>query len=83
MGSAEWREPLESGRVYRAVTVRKKTKEKERYTGCQNRRSAKNAKTQDILSILNQKWSKTLLLRGGGVGSAAWGRGSEGPSKKR
>ena len=33
---------------------------------CQNRRSAKNAKTQGILSILGQKWSKTLRLRGGG-----------------
>ena len=35
-----------------AVTERKKTKEKERYTGCQNRRFAKSAKTRSVFSIL-------------------------------
>ena len=51
-GSAEWRKPLESGRVSASVTEGKKTKEKERYTGCQNRRYTKNAKTHGLLSIL-------------------------------
>ena len=32
-GSAEWRKPLASGRVSAPVTVRKKTKEKERVRG--------------------------------------------------
>ena len=32
-GSAEWGKPLESGRVSAPVTVRKKTKEQERYRG--------------------------------------------------
>ena len=44
-GSAEWRKPLESGRVSASVTEGKKTKEKERYTGCQNRRFANYTKT--------------------------------------
>ena len=55
----------------RAVTEIKKTKEKERYTGCQNRRFAKSAKTRGFFSILAQKRSETLRL-GGGAGSAEW-----------
>ena len=57
-----------------AVTVRKKTKEKERCTGCQNRRFLKCVKTHRIFTLPDQKWPNTLRLGGGGgqFGGMAW-----------